>query len=96
MQQTEIFRGVGDFQLRLSPQPGPHGEQGRIQDFHWVGAADPGGAVLAIERASLIGQNYLLYFAFPDTTFDLLCDRYSILCSRIGVNVFSFRVVPVS
>ena len=54
MQQTEIFRGVGDFQLRLSPQPGSHGEQGRIQDFHWVGAADPGGAILAIEGAPLI------------------------------------------
>ena len=57
MQQTEIFRGVGDFQLRLSPQPVPHGEQGRIQDFHWVGAAVPGDAVLAIERAPLIDEN---------------------------------------
>ena len=57
MQQTEIFRGVGDYQLRLSPQPVPHGEQGRIQDFHWVGAADPGDAVLAIERAPLIDEN---------------------------------------
>ena len=26
MQQTEISRGVRDFQLRLSPRPGPHGE----------------------------------------------------------------------
>ena len=57
MQKTEIFRGVRDFQLRLSPQPGPNGDQGRIQDFHWVGALDPGGAVLAIERAPLIDQN---------------------------------------
>ena len=31
--------------------------QGRIQDFHWVGAAGPGGAVLAIEGAPLIDQN---------------------------------------
>ena len=25
--------------------------------FHWVGAADPGGAVLALEGAPLIDQN---------------------------------------
>ena len=31
--------------------------QGRIEDFHWVGAAGPGGAVLAIEGAPLIDQN---------------------------------------
>ena len=54
MQQTEVFRGVGDFQLRLSPQPGPHGAEGRIQYIHWVGPADPGGAVLAIEEAPFI------------------------------------------
>ena len=57
MQQTEIFRGVGDFQLRLSPQPGPHGKQLRIQYIHWVGAADPGGDDLASEEAPLIDQN---------------------------------------
>ena len=28
-------------------------EQGRIQDFHWGGAAGPGGAILAIEGAPL-------------------------------------------
>ena len=70
MQQTEIFRGVGDFHLRLSSQPGPHGEQGRIQFIHWVGAADPGGVVLAIQGVPLIDQKYLFNFATRDTILD--------------------------
>ena len=37
--------------------------QGRIQDFHWVGAAGHGGAVLAIEGAPLIDQK-ILHFLF--------------------------------
>ena len=45
----------GSESLNIRPLGSP--TQGRIQGFHWVGAAGPGGAVLAIERAPLIDQN---------------------------------------
>ena len=48
--------------VRGSPKSGKQ-RQGRIQDFYWVGAAGPRGAVLAIEGAPFINQNQLFYFA---------------------------------